>query len=155
MTNDFEYVFSHVGFLITGYLRHLGLTQGLKREFNEAIEQTAAHNERFALSLIRDTLSAIATDVLTPRALRQLTAAYPPHDGTAPKDVAITMTGGAPLEGFHDVLRVLAAGDNAVVGLSPQDPFLFPMLARQVANIDYTFGQRITFVNAIDVAALN
>jgi hypothetical protein len=142
MNGGFEYVFSQLGFLVRGYLRHLGLTQGLKREFSEAIEQTAAHNDRFALSLIRDTLDAIAVEMLAPRALRQLAAAYPPHGG-APKDVEIVMTGGAPLEGFHDVLRTLAAGDNAAVRLSPQDPFLLPMLARQTANIDYTFEQRI------------
>ena len=155
-TPDIEHIFVHLGFLIRGCLMRLGLTQGIWREFNDAVAQSAAHNAWFSAPHIWQAMDAIAAEMLAPRKLQAWLAHYPPPCGS-PQNIGIIMAGNLPLAGFHDLLCVLFGGSRAVVKLSHKDPFLLPMLKRQMVKIDYRMDSRITFVDRLlpaDAAAV-
>ncbi|GHT16193.1 acyl-CoA reductase [Bacteroidia bacterium] len=143
------YAFSQLGFLIRGYLVGLGLTQGLKREFGEAIAQSVAGNEWFTDKNCRQAMGAIAAEMLHPSALEAWLAAYLVPAKIA-KSVGIVMAGNLPLVGFHDFVCVLCSGHKAVVKLSSKDAYLLPMLYQQLVKIDYTLRDKVVFVDAIE-----
>jgi hypothetical protein len=145
---ELEYIFTHLGFLIRGYLMRLGLTQGLWQEFRSAAEQSIANNLWFTQQSIQQALAAIAEDMLAPQKLSAWLARYPCNVKKC-KNVGIVMAGNLPLVGFHDMLCVLCNGHTAVIKLSHKDPFLLPMLAQQMVKINYRIANKIIFADNI------
>jgi hypothetical protein len=143
------FAFSQLGFLIEGFLQRLGLTRGLKDDFFSAIRQSVEQNAWFTEHSIRQALEAIAADMLSPARLTEWLARYDIPEQASGKSVGIIMAGNIPLVGFHDLLCALAAGHRAAVKLSSKDPFLLPMLAKLLRQIDHRFAQRVAFVDEL------
>jgi hypothetical protein len=153
-TAEFEYIFAHLGFLIRGYLMRLGLTQGLWQEFKTAVAQSIANNSWFTERHIKQAMDAISNDMLAPRKLTAWLAQYH-FNNKYPRNIGIIMAGNLPLVGFYDLLCVLCSGYTAVVKLSHKDPFLLPMLKRQMVKINYRIADRIIFTDHLDAANID
>jgi hypothetical protein len=138
--------FSQLGFLIQGYLSFLGLTQGIKDEFKEAIRQSVENNAWFTEENIKQSLRSIAHGMLLPSKLKRWVSQYDIPEHKEVKDVGIVMAGNIPLVGFHDLLCVLFSGNRAVIKTSSKDKFLLPMLINQLINIDHRITDRVEFV---------
>jgi hypothetical protein len=147
-TPDIKYVFVQLGYLIRGYLLRLGLTQGIWQEFKDAAAQSTANNAWYTEHSIRQALDAIAYEMLAPDKFKAWLAGYHIENKTS-RNVGIIMAGNLPLVGFHDLLCVVCSGHTAVVKLSHKDPFLLPMLKRQMVKMDYHFENKIIFTDSI------
>lgn len=141
--------FFHLGYLLRGYLSHLGLTQGLKKEIGGAISQSLERNPWFTDAGVRQSLWAVARDMLAPKQMQEWISRYAIPPAKPAKNVGIIMAGNIPLVGFHDLLCVLASGNRAVVKLSGKDSVLLPTLVRLLAQIDYHFSSRVEFVEDV------
>jgi hypothetical protein len=137
--------FSQLGFLIQGYLSFLGLTQGIKGEFKDAIRQSVEGNPWFTEESIKQSLHSIAHGMLLPSRLKQWVSQYNIPEQKEVKDVGIIMAGNIPLVGFHDLLCVIFSGNRAIIKMSSKDKFLLPMLTNQLINIDHRIADRIKF----------
>ncbi|MDR3367484.1 MAG: acyl-CoA reductase [Prevotellaceae bacterium] len=147
--DQYVFAFSQLGFLIEGFLQHLGLTRGVKDDFFSAMRQSVEHNAWFTERSIRQALEAIAADMLSPARLGEWLARYDIPAQASPGSVGVVMAGNIPLVGFHDLLCALASGRRAVVKLSSKDAFLLPMLAKFLRQIDHRFAQRIAFADEL------
>ncbi|MDR0567523.1 MAG: aldehyde dehydrogenase [Prevotellaceae bacterium] len=146
---QYIFAFSQLGFLIEGFLQHLGLTRGLKDDFFSAMRQSVEHNAWFTERSIRQALEAIAADMLSPARLEAWLARYDTPAQALPGSVGIIMAGNIPLVGFHDLLCALASGRRAAVKLSSKDAFLLPALVKLLQQIDHRFAQRVAFVDEL------
>lgn len=63
-----------------------------------------------------------------------------------PKNVAVIMAGNIPMVGFHDLLSVLASGNNALVKMSRDDDKLLPGLVDLLFHLDESYRDRIQFM---------
>lgn len=139
-----------MGYLLQGYLGYLGLTQGLKKEIGGAIAQSVERNPWFTDFSVRQSLSAIARDMLSPKQMQEWLSRYVISENTSPQNVGIIMAGNIPLVGFHDLLCVLVSGNRAVVKLSSKDDVLLFMVVKLLCQIDHRFVQRIEFVGKLE-----
>jgi len=72
-----------------------------------------------------------------------------------PFRVGLVMAGNIPAVGFHDLLCVLASGNQAVCKLSSDDEVLIPFLTDILARVEPAFGGQSKFVGRVsDVDAV-
>ncbi len=65
------------------------------------------------------------------------------------KKIALIMAGNIPAVGFQDLLYVLLTGNIAQIKLSSEDGFLIPAIADLLFSINFSWKEKIEFVNKI------
>jgi len=143
------FAFSQLGFLMQGFLQRLGLTQGIKSDFFAAIAQSVEGNLWFTEHSVRQSLCAVAHDMLSPQRMQEWLSRYAISEGGLQKNIGIIMAGNIPLVGFHDLLCVLMAGHRAVVKMSSKDSALLPLLVKYLVQIDRRFAGRVELVEQL------
>ncbi len=74
------------------------------------------------------------------------------HDQTpaaTPKNIGLVLAGNIPMVGFHDVLCVLASGNNALIKLSSGDQLLIPYVLERLVEIEPAFAGRFSWVERL------
>ncbi|HVV55246.1 MAG TPA: hypothetical protein VHC47_07980 [Mucilaginibacter sp.] len=66
-----------------------------------------------------------------------------------PKKVGLILAGNIPLVGFHDVLCVLASGNNALIKASSNDARLIIAVLKQLCLIEPAFGEQFSFAERL------
>ena len=89
-------------------------------------------------------------EALQPKKVRKWLETYPERGGGegAPKKVAVIMAGNLPMVGLHDLLCVLASGNEAMVKLSSQDDILIPGILEVLGSIEPSWKERVGFADA-------
>jgi len=144
------FAFSQLGFLIQGFVQRLGLTQRIKNDFLSALAQSVERNLWFTEHSVRQSLAAVAHDMLSPKKMHEWLSQYTIPENNSPKNVGIIMAGNIPLVGFHDLLCVLMAGHRAVVKMSSKDSVLLPVLVKYLVQIDRRFAGRVELVEKLE-----
>ena len=93
-------LFAKLGSLFKDYENN-NLDGKTKKLFNEAIENSIAHNSFFTKKNINKSLSTWAKS-LTKKSITNFISNYSLKENIIPKKVAIIMAGNIPLVGFHD-----------------------------------------------------
>ncbi len=125
-----------------------------------AIGKSVFNNQWFTHESQQLALKAISTEMLSQEKLENWLSVYNLAENDAFQDkiskkIGIVMAGNLPLVGFHDFLCVLVAGHSAFVKLSDKDPYLLPLLAKKLIEIDDYFAKKIHFVENIkDIDAI-
>jgi hypothetical protein len=101
----------------------------------------------------RQSLEAIANELLDEEKLRKWITAYSIPDEWSEKVVGLVPAGNIPLVGWHDIMCILLAGHKAAIKLSSKDTVLTKWILGKLAEISPQLGQRFEFadrLNAID-----
>lgn len=136
-------LFAKLGSLFKDYEDN-NLNGKTKKLFNEAIENSIAHNSFFTKKNINKSLSTWAKN-LTKKSINNFISNYSLKENIIPKKVAIIMAGNIPLVGFHDFLCVILSGNIAVIKLSSKDYHLFNYI------LDYLTSESHNFSNHFEV----
>ncbi len=133
-----------------------------KDDYREAVmARTAVHNPWLTVENQRLAIQAICDHFLQQPLLESWSAGYTVADEVEPERVGIVMAGNIPLVGFHDFLCTFISGHQSVVKCSEKDPWLFPLLVRQLIAIDaraealVTMADRLNDVDAIVATGSN
>lgn len=131
-------------------------------DYREAVmARTAVHNPWLTVENQRLAIQAICDHFLQPSLLEAWSQGYALAEVVEPRPVGIVMAGNIPLVGFHDFLCTFVAGHQAVVKCSEKDPWLFPLLVRQLIAIDaraeayVVLAERLNEVDAIMATGSN
>ena len=136
-------LFAKLGSLFKDYEDN-NLDGKTKKLFNEAIENSIAHNSFFTKKNINKSLSTWAKN-LTKKSINNFISNYSLKENIIPKKVAIIMAGNIPLVGFHDFLCVILSGNIAVIKLSSKDYHLLNYV------LDYLTSENHNFSNYFEV----
>ena len=116
-------------------------------DLQAVITKAHAENQWFTEANIRQSLSAIADNMLSKDALESWSSQYPDHaPGHPERTVGLIMAGNIPLVGFHDWLCVFAAGHRAKVKLSDKDKVLLPFLIKKMGDWVFESWEYTEFV---------
>ncbi|MGI8892060.1 MAG: acyl-CoA reductase [Bacteroidia bacterium] len=142
--------FSTLGEIINDFVQ--GKVGNFSDKMNSALARTGNVNSWFTRENILQSLSSIS-DMLEREKLHTWISEY--EDDLkiekTPGRVGVIMAGNIPVVGFHDFLCVLISG-NAVIGkLASSDPFLLPVIAAELVEIEPRFSGRIEFVQKLTV----
>ena len=125
------------------YLSQIDSQKTLYSPLMEIVHQSKHRNgwftEETCLSALKNWGKA-----LNENALNQWVSSYD-FAGNGNKNIGLILAGNIPLVGFHDVLSVLLCGHNATIKLSSTDPYLIPLLYKQLISIDSIFEGRLQF----------
>ena len=136
-------LFAKLGSLFKDYEDN-NLDGKTKKLFNEAIENSIAHNSFFTKKNINKSLSTWAKS-LTKKSITNFISNYSLKENITPKKVAIIMAGNIPLVGFHDFFCVILSGNIAVIKLSSKDYHLFKYI------LDYLINENHNFSNLFEI----
>lgn len=123
--------------------------------------RTAVHNPWLTVENQRLAIQAICDHFLQQPLLEAWSSGYAVADEVRPRRVGIVMAGNIPLVGFHDFMCTFVSGHLAVVKCSEKDPWLFPLLVRQLIAIDaraeayVVLADRLNDVDAIMATGSN
>lgn len=123
--------------------------------------RTAVHNPWLTVENQRLAIQAICDHFLQQPLLEAWSSGYAVADEARPCRVGIVMAGNIPLVGFHDFMCTFVSGHQAVVKCSEKDPWLFPLLVRQLIAIDaraeayVVLADRLNDVDAIMATGSN
>ena len=130
--------------------QRLANPQWVETTFGATIERQYRENSWFTPEFCRYALTAIAK-MLAPEALDTYYACYkdvaPSNDPR--KRIAVISAGNIPMAAFHDFFCILVSGNDYQGKLSSQDKYLLPVLAKELAEIEPHFAERISFVEKI------
>jgi hypothetical protein len=116
------------------------------------IEKAKNENAWFSDSLIRDAMKAIESQFLDVAIWKSFFDKYGlPKDSKA--KVGLILSGNLPAVGMHDLLMVIASGNQAVVKLSSQDSALMLLYIDAIRSIDASVSidivDRLSKVDAV------
>lgn len=111
-------------------------------KLNFAIEKSCAQNEWFTKNNIRQSIAAIATQMLDEQKLTDWILQYNFFE-PQPKRVGIIAAGNLPLVFFHDFLCVLISGNIAVLKPSSKDKFLPQYIIDTLIEVEPQLAKRI------------
>ena len=130
-------------------------TSGAESFFTEklhrAIGRTEAVNAWFTRENTFQALKAVA-EMLEEEKLHEWISDYESKlvENTPAKQVGVILAGNIPVVGFHDFLCVLVSGNKVLAKLSSSDPFLLPVLAEKLKEIESNFSDKIEFVEKLE-----
>ena len=118
-------------------------------ELDAAISEAYALNPWFIPEFSRLAIDAIADHFLDEEKCRQWLKNYTfsNHD---PKKVVIIMAGNVPLVGFHDLMCVLASGNEVIIKLSDKDSLLTEFITDAWGRIEPSLLSRISYVSRLE-----
>lgn len=117
--------------------------------FSAVIQQTYIHNKWFTVENIRQSLTAIAEQMLDKDKLTNWALDYGIGDNQNPQKVALVMAGNIPMVGFHDLLSVFIAGHYAQIKLSDKDKFILPYLFDRLKELEPATSQYFEVVEQL------
>jgi hypothetical protein len=116
------------------------------------IEKAKNENAWFSDSLIRDAMKAIETQFLDVSVWKSFFDKYGLPKNSQAK-VGLILSGNLPAVGIHDLLMVIASGNQAVVKLSSQDSALMLLYINAIRSIDASVSievvERLSKVDAV------
>jgi len=101
------------------------------------IERSINENPWFSESLVRHAMQAIEEQFFSVKAWEEFYANHPTQTAH-PKRVGIVLAGNLPAVGMHDVLMVLASGNEAHLKLSSQDKAIMQLYVSAMQSFDTT-----------------
>lgn len=130
--------------------QRLANPQWVETTFGTTIERQYRENSWFTPEFCRYALTAIAK-MLAPEALDTYYACYKDvaSSNDPRKRIAVISAGNIPMAAFHDFFCILVSGNDYQGKLSSQDKYLLPVLAKELAEIEPHFAERISFVEKI------
>jgi hypothetical protein len=133
------------------HLVRLGEYLRTNDQVKEAVARAAYSNPWFIDTFVRESVDAIATQMLTEVKLREWTARYTiPADELADKTIGIIMAGNLPLVGFHDFLCAYICGCKINIKLSGKDDTLFPFVLNALCEIDADLRPRVKLIEKLE-----
>lgn len=115
----------------------------------EAIHKAHASNPWFIPEFSRIAIDAIADQYLDEVKCRKWMETYR-LSSSEPKNVGIIMAGNVPLVGFHDLLCVLASGNNAIIKMSEKDAVLISFITGVWMKIEPSLADRISYTDKLE-----
>lgn len=143
--------FSRWGHAISALLEEAESSTGVSgNPIHDILRKAHAGNPWFTPENSFRALRSIA-DFLDRSRLEAWLSNYPGIDGAKriPLRVGLVMAGNIPAVGFHDLLCVLASGNQAVCKLSSDDEVLIPFLLDILARLEPGFEGRWRFVGKV------
>lgn len=108
------------------------------------IHRTSFHNPWFTKENYWKRLDELSLGMLDENILGRWTTEYRfPVDDTHQKKVGVVFGSEIPLIGFHDFLMVYLSGHQGQIRLSPEDPYVFPVLLQYLKHVDSTATDQI------------
>ena len=118
-------------------------------ELSRWLSQVSAVNPWFTVDSIAMALEVWAT-ALEPQAVDQWVELYPAlQNQRTPKTVGVINAGNIPFVGLHDLLSVFLSGHRYVGKNASEDPFLLPMVVKEMEAIDPSVREVIQFVDKL------
>lgn len=120
-----------------------------ENELSRAIGAAYLQNPWFIPGFVRHSFLSWA-EALAGEKIEKWLAMYPGlgAENKKPAVVGLIMAGNIPMVGLHDLLCVLASGNNALVKLSSQDKILMPALTDILQKISTLFVNRVQFTDS-------
>jgi len=115
----------------------------------EIQQKAVVANSWFIPEFTNAALQAIANEFLDVNAYSEWRGAYAKPEGKQ-KTIAVIMAGNLPLVGFHDLLCILASGNDAMIKLSDKDAHLLPWVTDQWIKTDPSLSARIKYVDRLE-----
>ncbi|MDN3580420.1 acyl-CoA reductase [Mucilaginibacter flavus] len=106
------------------------------------------HNAWFTPESVLQAVTAIGK-MLNEADLQTWLTRYKLDGATRDKKVGLILAGNIPLVGFHDVLCVLASGNQALIKASSQDARLIKAVLQKLITIDDSFADKFSFVERL------
>ena len=119
----------------------------MEQELGQLAEQAYRRNNWFTEESVRLAVKGVL-QYLNEKKLEKWLARYDIRDQTA--KVGVVMAGNIPLVGFHDLLAVLASGNQIHAKLSSKDELLLPTIVDELLAIEPRFKARIHFVDKLN-----
>ena len=124
-----------------------------------AITQSEKLNPLFTPYMQRNSIVTIARFFLDSDVLVQWISKYNLNGDNKisgnNKNILVVCAGNIPAVGFHDIMCVLASGNNAVVKLSSKDKFLLPAILDILVRINSRWEEKIKFIYSLqDVSSV-
>ncbi len=141
--------FTSLGVFINDFLSgRIAPSNARSTMLEAAIRRSSLENGFFTEENIRHALAAIA-QMLSPESLHTWIAAYQEdlNTASAQKTIGVVMAGNIPMVGFHDFLCVMMSGNKMLGKLSSSDPYLLPVLAAKLIEIDAAYKNLIEFTS--------
>lgn len=116
-------------------------------EFNEVFTRARHKNPWFTRENILFALQSWG-QLLSEDKLEQWIGPYKSflNEERPAKTIGVVNAGNIPFVGFHDLLCVLLSGHSYMGKNASEDPYLLPLLARLLTDIEPSFKTRISFV---------
>ncbi|WP_214071036.1 acyl-CoA reductase [Mucilaginibacter sp. dw_454] len=122
--------------------------QNPDQELNHLIQTEHIHNPWFTPENVEQAVKSIGQS-LNEADLTTWLHKYDLTKNTSPKKIGLILAGNIPLVGFHDVLCVLATGNEALIKSSSQDARLIKAVLNKLVAIDGSFANRFSFVERL------
>lgn len=117
---------------------------------NEAIVKASFANSWFTIENINISLEAILSNFLNKEKLICWLEGYDLARGSKySKRIGLIMAGNIPLVGFHDLLCVLASGNEAIIKLSSKDNLLLPWIIGVLNDVSPELAKRIKITDRL------
>jgi hypothetical protein len=116
----------------------------------EAIDKSFIHNPWFIPSFVRFAIASWA-EALKEEKVSQWIRSYFPAKIVKkdPSVVGIIMAGNIPMVGLHDLICVLASGNNALIKLSSADDQLIPAVLETLYTINPEIRDQVSFAEGL------
>lgn len=115
---------------------------------NDLIQTEHIHNPWFTALNIKHAVKAIGQS-LNEADLTTWLNKYDFDKNASPKKIGLILAGNIPLVGFHDVLCVLATGNEALIKASSQDARLIKAVLNKLVDINRHFADKFSFVERL------
>lgn len=112
------------------------------------IDDERYHNAWFTPESVLQAVTAIGK-MLNEADLQTWFTKYNLKEQADDKKVGLILAGNIPLVGFHDVLCVLASGNQALIKASSQDARLIKTVLQKLVAIDSSFADQFSFVERL------
>jgi hypothetical protein len=118
-------------------------------EFGLWLDQVKAKNPWFTTGSMAMALE-VWSNALLPEAVDRWVAAYPMMEtDRLPRTIGVINAGNIPFVGLHDLLCVFMSGHHYQGKNASEDPFLLPMIVKEMATIDPTVSDVVRFVDKL------
>jgi len=111
------------------------------------IHRTSFHNPWLTKENYWKRLDELALGMLDKETLGRWTEEYVfPVDDAHQRVIGVVLGSEIPLVGFHDFLMVYLSGHRGKIKLSPDDPYVFPVLLQYLNHVDSSVKDQIRVV---------
>jgi hypothetical protein len=114
------------------------------------LAKAKAENGWFTPDYVKQSLEAIAGELLNEKNLREWLSAYSIPDELSDKIVGLVPAGNIPLVGWHDIMCILLAGHKAAIKLSSKDTVLTKWILGKLVEISPETGSRFEFAERLN-----
>lgn len=118
-------------------------------QLSELINDEHRYNAWFTPENVEKAVKAIG-EMLNRTDLTTWLNKYDLHKSAAGKKVGLILAGNIPLVGFHDVLCVLATGNQTLIKVSAQDARLISYVLQKLVTIEPRFADQFSLVERLE-----